>query len=436
MLKINFNKSNTQLYILLLAYLSVFVYCILSEPIYSHDTYSYLRAMPYRQLGYVIFLKTYSAIFGSFFDTAVVITHTIFSLAAVHFFFYKTSKLFQLNLYLKIPYIVILLLPFFPPLSIANNICSEGLSYGLYLIYITIGLDILFNAKQKSLKRYVIVYLALVFMRSQFIFSTLIFAGTYFLIYRKSIITRGHLIRVMLFCGVMLVASLTERTYHKLKDGFFKPTPLGFTSASTAPIYVSDTTDYNLIENEHYRQILKISYDTLNKKELFPKADYSAKASYKFFHDNLPKICNQTVRVQGFDYYYKRPTPKDWSANQIASYPFFETEEACKEFTKVLIIDNFQKWLKLYYSNINYGFQSPLILYFIVCLFFFSLIKSYKNANKDNISLFLFSSLILSNAMFIAFAVHSIQRYLFYNYGLLFLILIIIINLLKRERAA
>ncbi|WP_299364543.1 hypothetical protein [Winogradskyella sp.] len=433
-MRFKYKKNTSENYLLFLSLGLVFFFCILTEPLYSPDTYSYLGAMPFRQMGYVVFLRIFTTIFGSYFDFVVVGFHALFSLCAVYYFFTKISRLYKLNPLLKIPLLVILLIPFFPPLSIANNLCSEGLGYGLYLLFVAIGMDILFNNKHERFKYYLIVYLALISIRSQFIFSTLIFAGTYFLMYRKHIFHRKHIKNILIFCSVMLIASLVERTYHKMKDGFFKPTPLGYTSASTAPIYLSDRDDFKLIEDKDYRAIFRMSYDSLVKKDLLVKPEYTTKEAYKFFHDNLPKICNQTIRHVGVNYYLSKPAPKDWSENQVASYLYFETEAACKTFTKVLIIDNFKAWARLYYTNITYGFRSQLLLWFVVVMFFFSLVKNLLNYQKRYAIIFLLSSLILSNAMFIAFASHSIQRYLFYNYSLIFLLFLSTYNLLKRER--
>lgn len=433
MRKYKYLKLSKEHTFLLALYLSIFLFCILTEPIYSPDTYSYLRAMPYRQMGYVIFLKAFTSAFGTYFDVAVVAFHTLFSLFGVHFFFTKVSSFFKLHLFLKIILLIILLFPFFPPLSIANNLCSEGLGYGLYLLFFAFGIEFLFNNKHTYLKYYVITYLLLVSIRSQFIFSTLIFAGTYTLVHRKKIFQKKHIANTLVLCGIMLIASLTERTYHKVKDGFFKPTPLGYTSAATAPIYLSNRSDYKLIKNEDYQNIFKISHDSLIAKELLAKSEHSPKEAYKFFHDNLPKICNQTVREVGKAYYTNQPKPEGWTESQVNSYIFFETEAACKSYTKILIPYNLKKWSQLYYQNIVYGFKSPVLLVFVIAMFLYSLVKAFGNPQKHNTLIFLIASLILSNAMFIAFAVHSIQRYLFYNYALLFLLFISTYNLLKRE---
>jgi O-antigen ligase len=411
----------------------VFIFCLSNPAIYSPDTYSYLSAMPYRQMGYVLFLKSFSFVFGSYFDVAVVFVHTVFSLFSVYYFFKKIAVIFDLNKAYKFIILAILLFPFFPPLSMANNLCSEGLGYGLYLLFVAIGVDLLFNDNRIYLKYYLLVYLALITIRGQFFFSTLVFAGVYFLIHRETIFKRQHTFSLIALFGIMAISSLTERSYHKLKDGFFKPTPLGFVSASTAPIYVSDVTDYSLIENNDYREILKISYDTLVKKELLLKPNRTAKEDYLFFHENLPKICNQTVLQQAVNYYSDDNIPNGLTKQQVLSYRYFESEAACKVFTIALIKDNFEQWIKLFYTNITFGFYSPVIFLLVVLIFVFSLIKTIVTSKKQYAILFLLSSLILSNALFIAFASHSIMRYLFYNYALLFLLFISTLKLLKRE---
>lgn len=164
----NSNKTKYFTYehlFLLIVYSFVFIFCILNNPIYSHDTYSYLKAMPYRQLGYVIFLKSVGFIFNSYFEIAVIFIHTVFTLFSVHYFYKKTTSLFTLHSIYKLVLLALLLFPFFPPLSIANNITSEGLGYGFYLLFIAIGFNILFN-KKEHFKYFILIYLGLVFVRS------------------------------------------------------------------------------------------------------------------------------------------------------------------------------------------------------------------------------------------------------------------------------
>jgi hypothetical protein len=417
---------------LLIVYALVFVYCLSNDAIYSYDTYDYLKAMPYRQLGYVIFVKSFSYIFGSYFDTAVVLFQTVFSLFAVHYFYTKASKLFALNTLLKLLLLAILIFPFFQPLSIVNNICSEGFSYGLYLLFVAVAVDILFNNKLNYLKYYVLLYVALVFMRGQFVFSTLVFGFTYLIIHRKQISNKKQLITLFVFMAIPLIPSLGERTYHQFKDGIFKSTPFGYVSASTAAFYVSDKSDISLIKAKDAKAIFKLCHQQLEAKNLLLDSKDSNKESYSFFHEHLPEICNQTIHASGKAYFQSQDIPDPANPNPAVARAYFKIEAACKDLTFILIKVNFSKWLALYYANLSYGFYTPFFLFIIIFIMIFNFIKTLFSYQKYYAILFLFSSLILSNAMLIAFASHSIMRYLFYNYALFFLSIVGITKLIRR----
>ena len=430
----NYKHLTKETIFLLVVYCCVFLFCMVSDPIYSPDTYSYLKAMPYRQLGYVIFIKGFSFIFGAYFANAVVLFQALFSLFAVHYFFKKITSQFSLNIVLKLLLVAILIFPFFQPLSIANNICSEGLSYGLYLLFIAFGLDVLFNNNSNNIKCFAAVYIALVFVRGQFLFSTLIFAVVYFLINRKSILQRKQIINLLVFICVPLAISLGERTYHKLKDGFFKPTPFSFVNASTAPFYIANASDINLFNNKNDKAIFKLCYDQLEEKNLLLNGDASSKEAYHFFHENLPKICNQTVQSSGKKYFQEinPPTLNNYKLDVAKAY--FDIENTCKNITLTLIKHNFSEWFSLYYSNLTYGFYSPIVLLIVIIIMILSFIKTVFKYQKKYAILLLLSALVLSNAMLISFASHSIMRYLFYNYALIFLLFINTFKLLKREQ--
>ena len=410
---------------LLVVYCVVLIFCLSKDAIYSYDTYDYLRAMPYRQLGYVLFVKGFGFIFGSFFNYAVVGFQTVFSLFAVHYFLKNVSALFSLNLVSRLLLLAILIFPFFEPLSIANNICTEGLSYGLYLIYIAIGINILFNHRLDHIKYFAIIYIILVFVRGQFLFTTLIFAFTYAIVYKTELKSKKHILNVIILVIVPLVISSSERTYHKLKDGVFKATPFSFVNASTAAFYVSNKSDINTIKNNNDKAIFKLSYNVLEEKKLLLSSQNNAEHPYLFFHKNMPKICNQTVHATGIDYYQ--------ALDSSIANSYFNIETTCKNITLTLIKNNFSKWIRFYYANISYGFYSPIVLFIILFIFIFSFIKVVFSYNKWYGVLFLLSSLILANAMLVAFASHSIIRYLFYNYALFFLIVITILKLFKHE---
>ena len=138
------------------------------------------------------------------------------------------------------------------------------------------------------------------------------------------------------------------------------------------------------------------------------------------------------LKLSKYNVKYKNPEAPNNLKRAVAK-AYFDIEAACKDITISLIKANFSKWIDLYYYNISYGFYSPAVLVFVVFILIFSFIKALFSYHKSYAIIFLLSSLTLSNAMLIAFASHSIMRYLFYNYVLLFLILIGIIKLITRE---
>lgn len=427
-MKYSRNTTKVERLILAFCFLAVFLFCLFRDPIYSPDTYSYLRAMPYRQLGYVIFLKAYKLIFGNIFNEAVIVTQAVFSLTGVVFFLIEITKIIRLKLISKIILLLILLFPFFPPLSIANNIASEGLGYGFFLIFIVTGFDVIVTRQNKKLLFCILSYLGLVFMRGQFFYKPLVFALLYMIIHRKDIYNRAALLIISVFIGSLALASVIERGYHQIKDGFFKPTPLAFVSASTAPIYLSNKADAKHFINKDYKHIFEKSLDALEVKNLLANQELSSKEQYIFFHNNLPKICNQTVHQEALDYYFEN-LPKGLDEKQKYSFPYFAAEAAAKEFTITLILTNLSDWLALFYHNISYGFFSPLLFFLIALVFVISLVKQFHKSKRKYIVPLLLSSVILSNSLLIAFASHSIMRYLFYNYALIFLLFISILKL-------
>jgi O-antigen ligase len=235
---------------------------------------------------------------------------------------------------------------------------------------------------------------------------------------------------ILVFIGSIALASVIERGYHKLKDGFFKPTPLAFVSASTAPIYLSTKADAKLFANTDYKSILERSFDSLDAKGLLANPKQSYYEQYMFFHNNLPKICNQTVHKEALDYYFEN-LPKGLSEKQQSSFPYFAAEAAAKQFTKTLIPYNLSEWLVLFFYNVSYGLFSSLIFVMLLLIFAISLVKQFYKSKRNYIVPLVLSSLILSNSVLIAFASHSIMRYLFYNYALLFLLFLSTLKLLN-----
>ena len=210
-------------------------------------------------------------------------------------------------------------------------------------------------------------------------------------------------------------------------------TPFGFVNASTAAFYVSNENDSQHITSYDDKIVFEKSYQKLkNEKLLMSSQDslYSYAQYYNFFHNHVPPICNRTIHELGKKYYFDQALITTNDIEIADAQAFYNIEKTCKTLTKTLISNNFKKWIQLYYANISHGFYSSILLILIGLILLFSIFKALFK-NKTYILLFLCTALTLSNAMLVAFASHSIMRYLFYNYIFIFLTFVILTKLFK-----
>lgn len=403
-------------YLLLLSYVFIFIYLSFQGAIYSPDTYSYLNANIYRSPGYPIFTRLIKLVFQDNFDFMIVVIQLILSLFAIHITFKKVSEILALDNYLKIGLFLLLVFPLFNPLLVANNICSEALSYPLYLVFITFSLDFLFKNNNKSIIYLSISYVALALTRGQFLLLPIIVAFIYVLKFKKSVLKRNYLAKLLLLLFIPFVTILMDKSYHKIKDGVFISTPFKYVNAMASAFYVSDANDVNLFQDQDLKNIFKLSHDFASENNwlMSSKKRDSYRDYYDHFHDNLGRICNQTFHTKGTQYYFNK--------NSSIVESRLNIELAGKSMFPILIKNNFKKWITLYYSNLVHGFKSVIVLILIIILILLSAFKLLKSYSDTYATILMFSALILLNALIVSFASHSIMRYLFYNYFLFFLI--------------
>lgn len=193
-------------------------------------------------------------------------------------------------------------------------------------------------------------------------------------------------------------------------------------------LYVSNQGDVNNLENDDYKKIFNDCYSFIStNKWLLSSEERSSHAEdYEYFHKNLGKICNLTLHERGTAYFLNQ--------NNTIVEARYHVEKAAKGMFPVLVKNNLKKWIRLFYSNLIHGFKLPLLFFSVLAIMFFSAFKSIKLSNKHVYIVLFFSALIISNALVVAFASHSIMRYLFYNYSLFFLILVSIFKYIKDVR--
>lgn len=407
-----------------LIFLFCFFFFILQTPIYSPDTYSYLRADITRFPGYVLYLRSLQTIFKDYFDVAAIAGHLLFGFYAINTVFKNCSVFFKLSVFSKILLFSVLIFPFFKPIEIIVNLTSEGIAYPLYLLLISYSIDFLFKNQDKKLGYLCIVYILLCLTRGQFIVIAPIVAFIYLLKKKKVSPAKNYILPLLILLLLPFANNFIERSYRYIFYNYFETPPYSYINAVTLPLYVSKKNDYQYMPNEDDKALFKLAFHRIDSLGLLSsKIEGEAMDKYMVFHNNFPIICNQNIYDQGVVYFR--------NDEEKPSLNVFKTEMASKNIFTTLISKNFKDWFLLYITGIVYGFKGWIVFCFMIVLFVFAFWKSfYKYSNYWGF-LLLSSSLFLSNAMVVALASHSIIRYLFYNYFLGVLILILFLKKIK-----
>jgi len=288
----------------LLLFFGIFIYFVIQPAIISPDTHSYLHAGVYRYPGYVGFLNGMKHLFGEFYETAAVAGHLLFSFVAIRVIHQNLSKLFDLKPWARWILFGIFLLPFFPPLSIANNLTSEGISYPLYLLMISYATDFLFKDQLKKGIAFSGIFLALALTRGQFVVVIPILTFLYLVKYKRSTLKRSRFLLFLFVLSLPLVSNVLDKSYRKVKHDFFVTTPFSYSNAIALPLYVSEKEQEQLMEQEAHTIIFRRAHAKIKKDSLLSSmVEGDIRAQYQVFHDNFPKICNQSMHKYAKDYY-------------------------------------------------------------------------------------------------------------------------------------
>lgn len=423
---VTFKRSKIS-YLLLLIFAALFVYFILQPALYSPDSYSYLRGDFNRFPGYVIFTRLITIIFRDYFDVAAIGIQLFIGFTAVFIILQKASNLFKLNIWLRIGLFLILIFPFFPPLSIANNITSESFAYSFYLMFISFTLDFLFRQQRRKIVHLTVCFLLLSLTRGQFILIPPIIALLYLFKFKKESFKRPKLFYFLWLLILPLVVSNLNKGYNKIIYGHYVATPFSFVNTVALPLFVANKSDAQFIEKEEDRIIFLKSIRQMDSTGLISyKVKGNAKEKYKVFHTYFPQICNQNIYVHALEFYRNR--------DGISTSNSVNIEQSCKRIFTVLVKQNVGEYVTLYFTGLIYGFKSIYILIFVVLVFLYSIWMCYKDFTIENAALLLFTTLILTNAGLVAVACHSIIRYLFYNYCLGFIIIVILFRKFTKQR--
>ena len=414
-------KNTLENRLLVLLFIGFFIFFIVQPAVFSPDTYSYLRADITRFPGYILYLRSLEAVFGESFSTAAIAGHLLMGSIAITAFFKNCNRFFSLSAIAKVALLAVLLFPYFKPIEAAVNLTSEGLAYPLYLLLLSFTIDFLFKNESKKVFHICVAYLLLVLTRGQFVIVGPIIGFLFLLKLKRNIFKPKSFALLILLIALPLLSALADKTYRYIFYDYFETTPYSYVNAIALPLFVATADDHTLFEDTNHQVIYQKSYQRLDSLQLLSsKVNGSYNDQYMRFHYNFPKICNQNIHEFGLQYYAEQGVtpPKNT----------FAIEAATKAMFPKLISAHFSEWLTLYYTSIVHGFKSVFVLAFVVILAFLSFFRQCKRFGNRSAFILLGSLLLLSNAMIVAVASHSIMRYLFYNYAIGLLIIILLLK--------
>lgn len=417
-------KSNIAIGIL---FLVVFV-IVFRHPIEVFpDSIGYLNKHIIRTPGYPLFLETIDSIFGVNYKVALCFIQTSFCCFSIYYFTHKIRSLQLLNEWFSICLMVILLLPLVSGLKIANNILTEAISYGLYLIILAKFISYFCTNKRKEVFFALPLIGLLLITRYQFVF--LIPLGLLLISWisfqQKTFKKHGFLI--VLFLVLPFITSLIDKTYHKVVHGHFVSTPWTGMSLITPILFVSDAEDVEVL-------------NTPKEKEFFQKTHYELMEQNMNIHTMSIVPLKQSPTLYYIENYANiQMGPIFQNGKEIVGNHMSEEEtyialdKMINTITKPLIWDNFSKWRRIYQGNFIYGLggSKPALLYFIIAIVSFCMLL--KRNDKICKVLFIISLATIANVLLVAIGMHAVIRFTFYNDWVLFLAIFIFLNSLHKK---
>ncbi len=206
----------------------------------SRDTSSYMRGDVFRTPLYPIYLWALQGIFGSAAPTAAFVLQLLFGLAIVGWFVLFVRRLFDLPSWLlHVITVLLLLLPYWGPLRVGNQILTEGLAYPLFLLTAAHLIRAVVERNVRAFLLFCLFTTLSVLNRPQFMFLYPIgaLALLWMCVQRPSSQRRAML--VLSFAAVLVVSWLGDRTYHAVRHDAFVSVPFTGVQLFAGVLYIA-----------------------------------------------------------------------------------------------------------------------------------------------------------------------------------------------------
>ncbi len=394
---------------------------------FFNDSDGYLNMDIYRSAGYPIFLWLIKKIFGSQMDLATVILQMSIGIGCMYIFVTRLRHILKIPKLWYLLLAIIIATPYFYTLNLANNYLSEALTYPLYLLTVLFFLECFITKNVKKLWISIPVLIVLITTRNQFLFMVPIALLILVWLSIKEKSVKKYVWAGIAFLVLPIFTTLTDKTYHQVKHGYFVNTPWTGIHLLTPAFFVADEGDYQLYDSEEEQQFFKWIYaklyhNHLNVNNLNEDGKYDASG---FYSNHFTDIANATLYESGKELV---------GTNLNEDQKFIALDELTKKMAFPLVLDNFGLWFKLYVKNIINAFGNAKYASIYVILLLVSFISLLKRESDEYKLITLLTLMTLSNVALVAIGMHTIKRFTFYNDWVLFLIIFILLNTFIKHR--
>ncbi|RAR75335.1 hypothetical protein [Flavobacterium aciduliphilum] len=389
--------------------------------VYAPDSEGYLSMSIYRSLGYPSFILFHKALFGSRYVYFVLLSQLLLNLGAIFYLKNKVQQILNLPFWKAFLFMLLLAIPLFYEIHVANGLLSEALAYPLYLIVLAHLFDFLVTKNRKKVILSAILLLLLIQVRGQFMFLVVVlFLAVFvsemsFKLLKKQI---GILVFIIL---IPFISVGIDICFHKIVHHKAVTTPWTGIQIATLPFFIANQKDYLEFPSTEQQDYFRFIYGRLEQKNLLLNQfsdDSTTKMDYYFSH--YVQIANGTLNNDGESFFKNN--------HVLQEDLVVVNDKMTSSMTMPLVKAHFFKWVSLYFENIckGLGTAKNVLLILFLCVFsFFRLLSKPIPALKI---IFIGTLLVLGNAALVALAEPTISRYLFYNNWVLLSIVLLLFD--------
>jgi hypothetical protein len=411
------------------------------------DSPGYIEMSVGREAFYPILLWIFRTIFGeTHYFMVVVWLQTLLTIFAIGHFVIHISREYKLpGIYTIGMYFLFFLFYVVPAFLTYSHwipylaILTEGITYALYILYAE---HILLAGSRLSMKdcNIALAYAFLLSFTRGGLMPTIlvVFLVRLYIAFRLHCIKQGTIKAVVLTVATFLLLSLGERTYFAITYGRFMTHTYGAVTTMSNVVYASDKEDSELILDETSRAVFEEMWEIADREGWMHTAVTKGGLLTKALGVDA---AHDPIKFQAFEEALAdlAELPEDSIDAAIAK------DEVAKNITHAVFFNNLGRWTVDYIGLCLVGFirtitYSPeymsmrvaTVILYAVALFG---IWYFRKNERIAYTMAVILLLIAANVCAVSLVIMPLQRYMFYNWPIFYVGLMIMLCYRKEREA-